>query len=112
MRISMRWLSDYVSLPAGVGPADVARELTLRTVEVEKVTPTLDGDTVLEVDNKSLTNRPDLWGHYGMARELSAIYRVPLHDLPQGVRPPSTTGLVGDLDPAVCSRFSAVAYAI
>jgi phenylalanyl-tRNA synthetase beta chain len=112
MRISMRWLSDYVSLPPGVGPADVARELTLRTVEVEQVTPTLDGDTVLEVDNKSLTNRPDLWGHYGIARELSAIYRVPLADLPRGPRPSATTGLVGDLDPAVCSRFCAVAYAI
>ena len=31
-------------------------------------------DVVLEIDNKSLTNRPDLWGHYGIARELSAIY--------------------------------------
>ena len=25
-------------------------------------------DSVIEVDNKSLTHRPDLWGHYGMAR--------------------------------------------
>ena len=40
-------------------------------------------DTVLEIDNKSLTNRPDLWGHYGMARELSAIYDVPLKELPK-----------------------------
>lgn len=30
-------------------------------------------DTVFEVDNKSLTNRPDLWGHYGIAREISAL---------------------------------------
>ncbi|MEG1558031.1 MAG: phenylalanine--tRNA ligase subunit beta [Oscillospiraceae bacterium] len=30
-------------------------------------------DTVFEVDNKSLTNRPDLWGHYGIAREFSAL---------------------------------------
>ncbi len=35
-------------------------------------------DTVLEIDNKSLTNRPDLWGHYGIARELSAIYNTEL----------------------------------
>ena len=35
-------------------------------------------DVVLEIDNKSLTNRPDLWGHYGIARELSAIYDVDL----------------------------------
>lgn len=40
-------------------------------------------DTVIEIDNKSLTNRPDLWGHYGIARELSAIYDVPLKELPK-----------------------------
>ena len=38
-------------------------------------------DTVLEIDNKSLSNRPDLWGHYGIARELSTIYNVPLKKL-------------------------------
>lgn len=30
-------------------------------------------DTVFEVDNKSLTNRPDLWGHYGIAREIAVL---------------------------------------
>jgi phenylalanyl-tRNA synthetase beta chain len=33
-------------------------------------------DSIIEIDNKSLTHRPDLWGHYGFARELSAIYSV------------------------------------
>lgn len=32
-------------------------------------------DIVVDIDNKSLTNRPDLWGHYGIARELAAIFR-------------------------------------
>ncbi len=52
-------------------------------------------DTVFEVDNKSLTNRPDLWGHYGIAREFAALTDRPLKpyekidtsiykDLPQG----------------------------
>jgi phenylalanyl-tRNA synthetase beta chain len=36
------------------------------------------GDAVIDIDNKSLTHRPDLWGHRGIARELSAIYRRPL----------------------------------
>ena len=31
-------------------------------------------DIVLEIDNKTLTNRPDLWGHYGLAREFAAIF--------------------------------------
>lgn len=30
-------------------------------------------DIIAEIDNKSLTNRPDLWGHYGIAREIAAI---------------------------------------
>lgn len=38
----------------------------------------LKQDIVLDVDNKSLTHRPDLWGHFGLAREFSAIYREPL----------------------------------
>lgn len=35
-------------------------------------------DIVLEVDNKTITHRPDLWGHYGIAREFSTIYGAPL----------------------------------
>lgn len=31
-------------------------------------------DTLIEIDNKSLTNRPDLWGHLGFARELACIF--------------------------------------
>ena len=38
-------------------------------------------DIIFEVDNKSLTNRPDLWGHYGIAREFSAITKRPLKAL-------------------------------
>ncbi|MBR4089500.1 MAG: phenylalanine--tRNA ligase subunit beta, partial [Mogibacterium sp.] len=46
-------------------------------------------DVILEIDNKSLSNRPDLWGHYGVARELAAIYKVPFNEisaeLPEGL---------------------------
>ncbi len=35
-------------------------------------------DVIIDIDNKSLTNRPDLWGHHGIAREIAAIYKVPL----------------------------------
>ncbi|MBT4594525.1 hypothetical protein HOD08_01460, partial [bacterium] len=30
-------------------------------------------DVILEVDNKSITHRPDMWGHRGFAREVAAI---------------------------------------
>ena len=38
-------------------------------------------DIVFEVDNKSLTNRPDLWGHYGIAREIAVLNKRPLKPL-------------------------------
>ena len=48
-------------------PADT--EIGARFVDVCAVQ-----DWVFEIDNKSINHRPDLWGHYGFARELAAIY--------------------------------------
>ena len=65
-------------------------------------------DTIIEVDNKSLTHRPDLWGHYGMAREVAAITHHPLRDpvrldlVPQGASPMAVN--IEDL--ALCPRYS------
>ena len=39
-------------------------------------------DWIIEIDNKSITHRPDLWGHYGIARELAAMLRKPLQPYP------------------------------
>ncbi len=35
-------------------------------------------DAIFDVDNKSLTHRPDLWGHYGLAREVACLLKKPL----------------------------------
>jgi len=98
VKVSLEWLSDYIDLPAGVSVKELAHQLTLKTVEVEDILP-VDGDSVLEIDNKSLTNRPDLWGHYGIAREFAAIYGLPLRPLSASPRPAATGGLVGSADP-------------
>jgi phenylalanyl-tRNA synthetase beta chain len=37
-------------------------------------------DIILEVDNKSITHRPDMWGHRGFAREIAAFLELPLKD--------------------------------
>ncbi|MDR1687658.1 MAG: phenylalanine--tRNA ligase subunit beta [Clostridiales bacterium] len=54
----------------------------LSAFEFPAGTPVADAlglnDIILEIDNKSMTNRPDLWGHYGIAREIAAIYNLPL----------------------------------
>jgi phenylalanyl-tRNA synthetase beta chain len=49
-------------------------------------------DIIFEVDNKSLTNRPDLWGHYGIAREFSALTGKPLKAV-DGLNPADYAGL-------------------
>ena len=56
--------------------------MDLSYLDVAAGTPVADAldlnDIILEIDNKSMTNRPDLWGHYGIARELAALYDLPL----------------------------------
>lgn len=37
-------------------------------------------DYILEIDNKSITHRPDMWGHRGFAREVAALLDVPFKD--------------------------------
>lgn len=69
-------------------------------------------DWVFEVDNKSLTHRPDLWGHHGLAREIAAMLGLPL-------KPLADTFPVGEGEPipvrvedaADCPRYMAMAYA-
>ena len=68
-------------------------------------------DQILEIDNKSLTNRPDLWGHYGIARELAAIYQVALKPLPSFQVPEQTASYPVYIDqPDLCNRYMAVVY--
>ncbi|MBH41543.1 MAG: phenylalanine--tRNA ligase subunit beta [Candidatus Magasanikbacteria bacterium] len=68
-------------------------------------------DYVLDIENKSMTHRPDLWGHYGLARECSAIYDVPLKDIqhPDIVGGNTVEVSVEIKDPELCPRYMAVA---
>ena len=42
-------------------------------------------DYILEIDNKSITHRPDMWSHRGFAREIAAILDLPFLPLDQFV---------------------------
>lgn len=55
--------SGIMILPAGTRPGTPLSELFPDMI-----------DTRLEIDNKSITHRPDLWSHTGFAREISAIF--------------------------------------
>jgi len=48
----------------------------------QELPPELFEDWVIEVDNKSITHRPDLWGHYGIAREIAAVLGLELRPYP------------------------------
>lgn len=39
-----------------------------------------ESDVLLEVDNKTITHRPDMWGHRGFAREIAAFMDLPLKE--------------------------------
>ena len=74
-------------------PAEEAEITDLSAFDVPAGTPLADAldlnDIILEIDNKSMTNRPDLWGHYGIAREIAALYQLPLKKIesfnPEGI---------------------------
>ena len=66
-------------------------------------------DVILEIDNKSMTNRPDLWGHYGIAREISALYDLPLIEFEKYEPPVSAEAFpieIKDIDR--CPRYIGV----
>ena len=77
---------------AEIGLADLfptkeeAHILDLSDFDAPAGTPLADAldlnDIILEIDNKSMTNRPDLWGHYGIAREIAALYDLPMKAFP------------------------------
>jgi phenylalanyl-tRNA synthetase beta chain len=69
-------------------------------------------DSVIEIDNKSITHRPDLWGHHGMAREVAALADRKLKDpvrpelLPLG--PAAIEIEIEDFE--LCPRYSALVF--
>ncbi len=70
-------------------------------------------EVILEVDNKSLSNRPDLWGHEGIARELAAIFNVKFTPFvpkkPVGLKNAAMKIEVKVEAPELCPRYMAVA---
>ena len=71
--------SEELGMGGGhVGIVDLPGSLASGRLLSELIPPT---DTIIEIDNKSLTHRPDLWGHYGLAREVAAVLGRPLRPL-------------------------------
>ena len=73
MKISYNWLKDYVDFKKT--PTQLAEDLSLFGQEVESIKK-LDDDTILDLE--ITPNRGDCLSILGMAREISALYNIPL----------------------------------
>src|ERR1700731_436612 len=76
MKISPQWVRDFVDVP--VDDQRLAEDLTAVGIAVEGISGS-GADTVFEMEIG--TNRPDAMNHYGVAREASAIYELPLEPI-------------------------------
>jgi phenylalanyl-tRNA synthetase beta chain len=106
MKIVYNWLKEFVD---AVAPAvELRSRLSLAGISVDSLEESGAGP-VLDVEVTA--NRPDCLGHYGLAREVAAIYRLP-------VKPPapkfeesggnvSAAARVEIEAPELCGRFTA-----
>ncbi|MBM3894145.1 phenylalanine--tRNA ligase subunit beta [Candidatus Dependentiae bacterium] len=68
-------------------------------------------DTIIEVDNKTITHRPDMWGHRGFAREITAFMNLPLKphnqvtDSLENTEHNSSMKIAGAIESEQCSRL-------
>lgn len=95
---------------ADLFPAEEEHEIMDVTyLDCEPGTPVADAfglrDIILEIDNKSMTNRPDLWGHYGIARELAALYDLSLEPIEKYVPESVDTFDIRISDTERCPRY-------
>ena len=66
-------------------------------------------DVLYEIDNKSVTHRPDLWGHIGFAREVAALVDRPLRLPDDSVQPTAAPPIAHGVQVATgaCRRYLA-----
>lgn len=108
MKFSRNWLSDYVELPATF--EELAEGLTSAGLAVESSSAVGD-DVLFDVDVTS--NRPDCMNHLGIAREVGAIFGVPVKSpetsAPGSVRIESNSwGSIAIEDAEGCGRYVGV----
>jgi phenylalanyl-tRNA synthetase beta chain len=106
MRVPLSWLRE--SVPFEVEERKLAEDLTAAGLAVDAI-ETVGGDTVLELD--ITTNRVDCMNVHGVAREVAALYGLPLRPLDTSVAEagePAAGALVVTIEaPDLCGRFCA-----
>src|SRR5215831_15327646 len=103
MKLSPNWLREFVDLQ--VNYHQLADEITLAGVAVEGISG--EGEnTVFEME--ITTNRPDAMNHYGVAREASALYDLPLKTVEPKLPPAMGKAdvQISIEEPDLCARFT------
>jgi phenylalanyl-tRNA synthetase beta chain len=107
MKIVYNWLKDFVDVKAT--PDELASHLALSGTNIGGIE---NGPQGTVIDAEVSSNRPDSLGHYGIAREVSAIYKLPLK--PVTPKPKESTAAkavdaahVEIQSPELCGRFTA-----
>jgi len=106
MKIVYEWLKEFVALKAA--PADLRSRLSLAGVAIDSIEDTAAGPVL---DAEITANRPDCLGHYGIAREAAAIYRLTVAPLRPQLKESSekisaATSVKIDT-PELCGRYTA-----
>src|SRR5580692_12748227 len=106
MKIVYPWLKEFVDITAA--PADLRERLSLAGVAIDSVEETAAGPVL---DAEITSNRPDCLGHYGIAREVATIYRLPLKPVQPKLKEIAEKGADAarvDIEaPELCGRFTA-----
>ena len=106
MRVPLGWLKEFVDV--AVPPARLAEDLTAAGLAVDAI-ETKGDETVFELD--ITTNRVDCMNVYGVAREVAALYGLPLRAVDVTVAetgPDASSALDVAIEaPDLCGRFCA-----
>ncbi len=106
MKIVYNWLKEFVEVTAPA--AELRSRLSLAGVAIDSVEETAAGPML---DAEITANRPDCLGHYGIAREVAAIYRVPVKALQPKLKESSEKAADAtrvDIEvPELCGRYTA-----
>src|SRR5260370_38712233 len=107
MKVVYNWLKDFVDVAAA--PQELASRLALSGTNMAGVE---NGPHGAVIDAEVSSNRPDCLGHYGIAREVGAIYNLPLKPIsPNSAESPakaSDAAKVQIQSPELCGRFTAL----
>src|ERR1700730_4889938 len=106
MKVLYNWLKEFVDLTAT--PEDLRARLSLSGTAVEALEQTAAGPLL---DAELTSNRADCLGHYGIAREAAALYRLALKPVEAHLREAAEYAAAAtrvDIEsPELCGRYTA-----